>query len=293
MLKTKNITPIIFNYRSVGDRFNLGKSTLWYSFERVVMALNVIAPQVIKWPSTEQIPFVKENFRKIAGLDNVIGAIDGTYIPIKAPKEYPEVYITRKCNYAMTLQAVCVSNLMYTDCYIGFPGSVNDRRIFENSDLYLDIQSDPRKYFPNDEMIIGDKAYPTLEWCMEPYIDRGKLTSAQKHFNHILSQTRQTVERSFALLFGRWRRLKFLDMTRTDLVPATVMACCVLHNFCISSPDQDNFDEYIREGSDYVFGTDDGDDNTCVVGRKTGEQKRSYIANMLNTTCKKKNNKNK
>lgn len=280
--------------RSVGDRFNMAKSTLWYCFERVVISLNVIAPQVIEWPSKEQIPFVKEHFRKIAGLENVIGAIDGTYIPIKAPKEYPEVYITRKCNYAMTLQAVCTSNLMYTDCYIGFPGSVNDRRIFENSDLYLDIQSDPRKYFPNDEMIIGDKAYPTLEWCMEPYIDRGKLTPSQKKFNHILSQTRQTVERSFALLFGRWRRLKFLDMNRTDLVPATVMACCVLHNFCIISKDQDDFDQYIKEGYEYVLGTEDGDDNTCVESRRTGEEKRSYITNVLNGTgTKKNNNKNK
>lgn len=257
------------------------------------MSLNIIAPQIIEWPTVKQIPFIKENFRKIAGLDNVIGAIDGTYVPIKAPKEHPEVYITRKCNYAMTLQAVCLSNLLFTDCYIAFPGSVNDRRIFENSDLYLDILIDPRKYFPNDEIIIGDKAYPTLEWCLEPYIDRGKLTPAQKKFNHILSQTRQTVERSFALLFGRWRRLKFLDMNRTDLVPATVIACCVLHNFCILSKDDDDLEKYINEGLDSVFGTDDGDDNTCMVNKKSGEQKRSYLTSVLDAACKKTNNKNK
>ncbi|KAK4882449.1 hypothetical protein RN001_005768 [Aquatica leii] len=38
------------SYRSVGDRFDLSKSSLFRSFTRVVQALNHIAPQIIKWP---------------------------------------------------------------------------------------------------------------------------------------------------------------------------------------------------------------------------------------------------
>lgn len=70
---------------------------------------------------------------------NVIGVIDGIFILIKAPKKDPEVYITRKCNYAFTLQAIVDSELKFNDIFIGYPGSVSDTRIFLNSDIYKNI----------------------------------------------------------------------------------------------------------------------------------------------------------
>jgi hypothetical protein len=85
--------------------------------------------------------------------------------------------------------------------------------------------------FPKMNILdIGDKAYPILSWCIPSYVNRGNMTPQKNHFNSILSKTRQTIERTFALLFGRFRRLKFLDMNRTDCIPATVLAACVLHN---------------------------------------------------------------
>lgn len=98
-----------------------------------------------------------------------------------------------------------------------------------------------------DEFIVGDKAYPVLTWCIPPFIDRGNLTASQRFFNLKLSQTRQTIERAFALLFGRFRRLKYLDMNRTDCIPKTVLACCVLHNVCLNFEDL-LLEEYIRGG---------------------------------------------
>lgn len=62
----------------------------------------------------------------------------------------------------MVLQAVCDSELRFTDCFAGYPGSVDDRRIFRNSELYLDAEHNVNALFPNGEYIIGDKAYPVL-----------------------------------------------------------------------------------------------------------------------------------
>lgn len=180
-------------------------------------------------------------------MNNVIGAIDGTYVPIKAPKINPEVYITRKSNYAMTLQAIAVPNLKFIDCYIAYPGSVSDIRIFRNSHIYEDVRNNFDNYFQPENFIIGDKAYPLLKWCIPPYIERRRLTDVQSNFNTVHAKTRQVIERSFALLFGRFRRLKYLDMNRTDLIPATVIACCVLHNVCLDYRDL-LIDNYIREG---------------------------------------------
>nr|CAI5832171.1 unnamed protein product [Callosobruchus analis] len=103
-------------------------------------------------------------------------------------------------------------------------------------------------YFEEDEFIIGDKAYLVTKWCIPPYIERGYVTAQQRNFNSVHSSTRQVVERSFALLFGRFRRLRYLDMNRTDMIPATLMAACVLHNICLKNPDE-LLNTYIEEGT--------------------------------------------
>jgi hypothetical protein len=79
--------------------------------------------------------------------------------------------IIEKCNYAFTLQGICDSSLKYIDAFTGFPGSVSDTRIFSNSDIYKSVITNTDHYFPDNEFIIGDKAYPPLNWCVPPYIN--------------------------------------------------------------------------------------------------------------------------
>lgn len=90
-----------------------------------------------------------------------------------------QYYRTYKKTYAIILQAVCDARMKFTDCFAGFAGSVGDLRVFRNSDLWREIQTNKQAYFPNDEYIIGDKAYPVLTWCVSPYIDRGQLTAVR------------------------------------------------------------------------------------------------------------------
>jgi len=75
----------------------------------------------------------------------------------------------------------------------------------------------------------------------------GRLTQEQKNFNNVVSQKRQVIERAFALLKGRFRRLKFLDMSRLDLIPYFIIAACVLHNICLEGFDND-IEEFIEKG---------------------------------------------
>lgn len=241
----------MFICRSVGHQFNFGKASLFDAFVRIIKSLNDIASLVIKWPLQRDVQRIMDRFCSFAGLENVIGAIDGTFVPVKAPSQHPEVYITRKKNYAMTLQCIAEPSLKFTDCYIAYPGSVSDTRIFRNSDIYKIIHNNPNNFF-NNNFILGDKAYPLLEWCIPPYIERRRLTLQQTHFNIVHAKTRQVIERSFALLFGRFRRLKFLDMNRTDLIPAVVIACCTLHNICLDHSDL-LIDEYVREGHQFLM----------------------------------------
>lgn len=242
------------SYRSIGDRFNMAKSSLFYHFHSVIQALHEVAPRIITWPNQERRQIMRQRFEEAGGLPNIVGAIDGTFIKIKAPHEDKEVYVTRKCCYAYTLQGICDLDLKFIDVFTGYPGSVSDIRIFENSHIYNDIIRNQDQYFDQGEYIIGDKAYPVFEWCITPFIDRGNLTEHQRNFNRAVSRVRATIERSWALLFGRFRRLRFLDMNQNDLIPGTIIACCVLHNICLDN-DPEQLEEYVADEVVEIYST--------------------------------------
>ncbi|CAL1688730.1 unnamed protein product [Lasius platythorax] len=267
------------SYRSIGLQFNLAKSSLNHCMRRVIQVLGNISSDIIKWPSVTRMSTVTEKFKQIAGLEHVLGAIDGSYIEIPAPSIDAHCYLTRKCRYAVILQAVCDAELRFTDCYAGYPGSVGDLRVFRNSDLWYNVNINRHSFFPNQEFIIGDKAYPILGWCLTSYRDNGHLTQIENNFNYILSQTRQTIERAFALLKGRFRRLKYLDMSRVDLIPATILACCVLHNICLSDIN-DEVEDYIVEGNRENEQNRENNEECEEIGNCDNEGiiKRNYLA---------------
>jgi len=70
---------------------------------------------------------------------------------------------------------------------------------------------------------------------MVPFRDNGHLTEKEKKYNYVFSANRCVIERAFALLKGKFRRLKYLDVNDLSFVPSVVIACCVLHNFILQS----------------------------------------------------------
>ena len=59
-------------------------------------------------------------------------AIDCTHIAIKAPHRHQENYINRKGFHSIRLQCVCDQQMMFTDCFAVWPGSVHDVRVLCN-----------------------------------------------------------------------------------------------------------------------------------------------------------------
>jgi hypothetical protein len=74
--------------RSIGDRFDMAESTVYNTYRRMVSTINEhLAPKFIKWlKQIDQFDKLKETFGT-GGLPDVIDAIDGCHIPIKAPRE--------------------------------------------------------------------------------------------------------------------------------------------------------------------------------------------------------------
>lgn len=103
----------------------------------------------------------------------------------------------------------------------------------------------------------------------------------ENNFNYILSQTRQTIERAFALLKGRFRRLKYLDMSKVDLIP-TILACCILHNICLNNNDDDDeVENYIAEGRENEQNRENNEECVEIGNCNEGIIKRNYLATIL------------
>ena len=89
-----------------------------------------------------------EGFGEHRRVPAVIGAIDGSHIPIKAPRECPENYINRKDFHSIVLQACCDHEMFFTNCYCGWPGSVHDSRVLRNSDIFDSASTGMTTSFP-------------------------------------------------------------------------------------------------------------------------------------------------
>lgn len=107
---------------------------------------------------------------------------------------------------------------------------MHDARVLRNSPLFTLLTAADH---PSNYHVIGDSAYPLLKTLMTPFRDNGHLTNAEKTYNIKLCSVRSIIERTFGALKGKFRRLKFLDMTDLQLANKVIGAACVLHNFMI------------------------------------------------------------
>lgn len=131
--------------------------------------------------------------------------------------------------------------MKFIDVFIGLPGRMHDARVFRNSPIFRQL-SDAQ---PINYHVIGDSAYPLLLNVMTPYRDNGHLSKKQTAYNRKLSSIRSTIERAFGLLKGKFRRLKYLDISNFDLGQKMIGAACTIHNFLIDQNEINEINEII------------------------------------------------
>ena len=167
---------------------------------------NNLPGQFIKFPSGQREREVEQRFEEKWGFPGVLGAIDGSYIPVKRPRKNPEQYINRKGFHSLQLQVICDADMLFTNVFCSYPGSVHDARVFRNSSIFQDAEANPDVLFPRNTHLIGDSAYPLKVWVLTPFRDNGRLTRRQRRYNFVHSSTRMIVERSLSLYKGRFRK---------------------------------------------------------------------------------------
>lgn len=86
------------------------------------------------------------------------------------------------------------------------------------------------------------------------------------------------IERAFALLKGRFRRLKFLDMNIDEMIPPVIIACTVLHNICLDSIDENDVEDFIQEGMEMEI---EEAYARNIPNEEAGEVKRQYLCALV------------
>ena len=98
------------------------------------------------------------------------------------------------------------------------------------------------------------------------------------------------IERTFALLKGRFRQLKYMDIDRVEDFPNIILAACTLHNICLMSEgDVDDLvdDDAIGMDEDSCNPYNDVATTISSAGmRNEGKVKRDLVTEQLWEQCR-------
>lgn len=228
-------------YRSIGHLFGVSKTTVCSCVREFCTAVcTLLAPEQISFPDQEKLQDMAAYFENRWGLPQCVGAIDGSHIPIIAPRDYHCDYFNRKGWHSIILQGVVDGKGLFWNVYTGMAGSLHDARVLRLSTLWelvergslypaytRDVGGVNMGYY-----VLGDSAYPLQSWLLKPFPDNGRLTAEQHTYNKKMCRARVVVENAFGRLKGRWRCLMKRNDGDIELVKSMVLTCCALHNLC-------------------------------------------------------------
>lgn len=234
---------------NIGDLLGINQSTVSQITWRFVEAMEERGLHHLCWPSTEaEMEEIKSNFEKICGLPNCCGSIDTTHIVMTLPTvdRSNDVWIDREKNHSMLLQAIVDPDMRFRDVIVGYPGSLSDALVLQNSSFYKLCEEEKRlngkkielqEGMELGEYIIGDSGFPLLSWLLTPY--QNALSDHQAEFNKRHSETQVVAQIALARLKEMWRIIHgVMWLPDKNRLPRIIFVCCLLHNIVIDMEDK-------------------------------------------------------
>ena len=129
------------SYRTTGITFEIGRCTALKLKDEFCLALSRISGKFIKFPKGE--PETRRAivaFQDISCFPQVVGAIDGSHIPIIVPTEDANDYYNRKQFHSVILQGVANAQGRFIHVSTGYAGSIHDARVLRMSSLVDEVQ---------------------------------------------------------------------------------------------------------------------------------------------------------
>jgi len=127
--------------------------------------------------------------RKTHGFVNSIGLIDGTLFALAfAPMVRGEDYYIWKGDYAIKGLVICEDATIITWVELGWPGSVQDNRVWVNIEIYFDTD----KYFDQKEYLVGESTFSASAVMISAFkkCHNSNLSKERRYFNTKLSKVR-------------------------------------------------------------------------------------------------------
>ena len=244
-------------YNDLSSSFRIDESTICTLVAEVMQIIwKVLCPLHMRIPTKEKLHEIAQDFYLMWDLPHCIGAIDGSHIKIKKPKNSGFLYYSYKKIFSIILQGVVDAQYKFISIDVGGYGHQHDSTTFHNSSFYHALKNrtiilPEDDELPNSDIIlpyfffIGDGAYPLTEYLMKPY--PGKNLHAHKRaFNNRLSRARMVVECAFGQVKQRWRIFNTTIGLNPEKCELVVKVTCILHNVIIDmeTVDVQNIAEY-------------------------------------------------
>lgn len=224
-------------YHEIADQHSIHKSTVCRIVHEVSDLLFELRNDFLRWPDDPEV--VAEQFYRIARIPNVFGAIDGTHVLMHPSNEDEPDFINRHQTHSFNCLVVAGADLriLYADC--NNPGRLHDSNILRLSSLWRMNEVHRERPFPG-AVLLGDSAYPCMDWLMTPF--RGPVAGNEARFNRIHARARSVVERTFGVLKNRFYALHTgLRVTSPLLCGKVIICAMMLHNMCIDMGDDHEF----------------------------------------------------
>ena len=123
------------SFRQIRNKFGHSLKTISHKFSEVLNAIYMMSSDVIKPKDThfnEIHPRLRES-RFWPHFKDCIGAIDGSHFPASVPASEQPKYIGRHGYASQNVMAVCDFDMRFTFVVIGWPGSVHDTRVLQDT----------------------------------------------------------------------------------------------------------------------------------------------------------------
>ena len=233
--------------------------------------------------NAREINDTKEGVYALAGFPGVVGAIDGSLVPIIAPSDNEPVYVCRKGYHAINVQGIADANLLFTNIVARWPGGTHDAYVLLNSEVYVIFEAGVHE----DGWSLGDSGYPSKPWLLVPKLD--PQTRAEQAYNRSHIKTRNVVERTFGVWKMRFRCLHKSSghlSCRPNRRANVIVATARFHNKCVRARIGPPADDDVADNHDGDDNADQGDgqekrhdDDGPADGRNVRER---LIATVLN-----------
>lgn len=229
----------VAEYLVIGNLFGVCKSTVHNCLYAFCYAITEeLGNKYIRFPDADEASDIARRFEEMSNIPQLIGAIDGSHIPITPPREGNSDFVNRKTYHSLVLQGIVDDQYLFRDISCKMPGACHDADVLRESTFFKNYDNMMPKGTRNIDgmdipyMIMGDPAYPLMPWLLKNYAYDKNTTPAMDSFNVYMNKARVVVENAFGRLKARWRILARRSDIHYTFVPRLVAACCILHNIC-------------------------------------------------------------